>query len=132
MARALPCHLTFPSLEGFFPKRSSGCGPTGIPGLFSRSTGRGRHDIEDEKFLEEGLRVLYPGIRLDGTEDELAASLPYITEVLSFLDYLIVNEQPAKPRWGRDKLTRLRLLFDRLVCDVLSTRYTIPRKAGGL
>ena len=89
-------------------------------GLFFGSQGRGPHEIEDEEVLTAGLRALYPGIDLDGAPAELTAALPYITNVLSLLDYLIANEQPLKPRWDRVQLARLRLLFDRAVCKVLA------------
>jgi NAD-dependent SIR2 family protein deacetylase len=91
-------------------------------GLFSNAYGRGRHEAEDEKFLQSGLCALYPGIELGGTKVELTAALPYITSVLSLLDYLIANEQPLKPGWDRARVARLRLLFDRALCEVLSRR----------
>jgi hypothetical protein len=43
----------------------------------------------DEDFFAESLRAPYPGICLQGSEDDLAGALPGITDVLSFLDLLI-------------------------------------------
>jgi hypothetical protein len=64
--------------------------------------------------------LLYPGIRFHGTEEELSRSLPYVTDVLSFLDYLASAEQSIKPRLGRESIARLRVVLDRAICEVLS------------
>lgn len=74
-------------------------------------------DQEDRDFFREGLRAFYPGIDLNGTDE----GVPNITEVLSMLDFLISGNQPAKPRWDIDKMTRLRTLFDRAIAEVLGT-----------
>jgi NAD-dependent SIR2 family protein deacetylase len=94
-----------------------------VPRLFSSQL-NGAEDVgDDEEFLKEGLRTLYPGIDLDGSEQVLETALPYITEVLSFLDFLIFNGHPARPRWDSEKVSRLRRLFDRAICQVLSSGF---------
>jgi len=97
---------------------------TGGAGLFFGRGGQGPHEVDDEEFLEESLRDLYPGVQMTGAEDELASALPNATDVLSFLDLLIANDQPIKPRWSKDRLSRFRVVFDRAICEVLSPRVT--------
>jgi hypothetical protein len=98
--------------------------------LFCKASNKERAE-GDAGFLAEGLRVLYPGIRLDGSANELKA-LPYVTEVLSFIDFLIANGQPPKPRWDLDKLIRLRTLFDRAICEVLWSPFELDRPDPGV
>jgi NAD-dependent SIR2 family protein deacetylase len=93
------------------------------PGLFFGKQGRGAEEEKDEQQLLAALRDLYPGLTLTGGEDELAARLPSITDILSFLDYLLVNEQPAAPRWTRERMEQMRRIFDRAICEVLSWQH---------
>lgn len=84
--------------------------------LFSSQFNDAKDEQDDETFVKDGLRALYPGIDLEGSDQ----NLPYVTEVLSFLDFLIFNGHPARPRLDREGLGRLRKLFDRAICEVLS------------
>jgi hypothetical protein len=110
-----------PTTAQILPRALLRLGSSGGSGLFFGSIGRGRAEIDDEQFLEESLRDLYPGVEMEGAEGDPNA-LPNATDVLSFLDLLIASDQPIKPRWPKERLSRLRVVFDRAICEVLSTR----------
>jgi hypothetical protein len=111
-----------PVTARILPRAVSRLESSGGPGLFFGPCGRGPDEIEEEQFFAESLLALYPGIMLQGTEDDLAGVLPDVTDVLSFLDLLVATDQPIKPRWTKDGMARLRVVFDRAICEVLSTR----------
>ena len=77
----------------------------------------------DEAALRQGLQTLYPGIDLKASRKDLKKSLPMITDVLSFLDYSILYEQPAAFKFRTDNLVRLRRLLERGICEVLGLRF---------
>ncbi len=111
-----------PTTAQILPRALLRLGCSGGSGLFFGSVGRASDEIEDEQFLETSLRQLYPGIEIQGAEADLANALPNAPDVLSFLDLLIASDQPLKPRWPKERLSRLRVVFDRAICEVLSTR----------
>jgi hypothetical protein len=94
------------------------------PALFSRQQDQEKAK-RDRFLLEEGLKVLYPGIDFNSLDPNLTAHLPYVTEVLSLVDFLIANNQPARPRLDVQQLGRLRTLFDQALCEVLSSRFAV-------
>jgi len=66
--------------------------------------------------LRNAFLVLYPGLDLNLADDE---GLPNITNVLSFLDHLILYDQPAGLRYGKEKLIHCRRLLERAIMEVL-------------
>jgi len=90
-------------------------------GLF-RGSDRFKPEVEEDA-LRQGLQTLYPGIELKASREDLKKSLPMITDVLSFLDYSILYEQPAALKFRADNLLRLRRLLERGICEVLGLRF---------
>jgi NAD-dependent SIR2 family protein deacetylase len=68
-----------------------------------------------QRELQDTLSALYPGLqRARGLQ-----GLPNITNVLSQLDHLILYEQPASLKLGKDRLIQGRRLLERAMMEVL-------------
>ena len=76
----------------------------------------GRDSEQFNKDLRRAFLALYPGLDLDRADEK---SLPNITNVLSFFDHLILYDQPAALRFGRQDLIHCRRLLERAIMEVL-------------
>ena len=76
--------------------------------------GRDSARLNDD--LRKAFLVLYSGLDLNLEEDQ---GLPNITNVLSFLDHLILYDQPAALRFGKKELVQCRRLLERAIMEVL-------------
>lgn len=76
--------------------------------------GRKTNDLVEH--LRQTFLALYPGLDLLLAPD---AQLPNITSVLSFLDHLILYDQPAALRFGKQQLVHGRRLLERAMMEIL-------------
>jgi NAD-dependent SIR2 family protein deacetylase len=68
---------------------------------------------DDQKLLRKCLTALFPGLRSAGR------SCILVTEVLSLLDYFIINTHLHSPLGSVEQLHRCRLLMEEAILDVL-------------
>ena len=99
-----------PLTNEILPQIVARLGGRGGPPLF-----RGPRQADLAMEFRAALRALYPGLDLDAAGNEL----PNITNVLSFIDHLILYDYPAALGFGKERLVQARRLLERGIMEVL-------------